>query len=340
MFTPKYLLTSKLLGSIAETERLYGRLESLRIPRKLQLNLERDNLIQSSYISNSVEGNPLSLPEVTNLILDDRVPVNRDEKEVRNYFEILSGLDSCAEGPLTLEVVGALHRELLSGVDDSIAGRVRNKRVVVGGYREVGGERVLEIRHEPPFHRRDQLKKALVELLSWVEREKDLPVVVKAGIFHHQFVFLHPFVDGNGRTCRLLSALLFLRDGYLINKHFVLDDYYDVDRFLYSDKLHSADAGDKTEWLEYFSDGVKYSLQSALAKFERAVDELGSAERLSPREGEVLQIVKDKKEITSAQLAKILAVSRQQAHSLLKRLLEKDFIDKKGKTKGSYYLIK
>ncbi len=47
------------------------------------------------------------------------------------------------------------------------------------------------------------------------------------------------------------------------NKYFVLDDYYDIDRIQYSDKLHSADTGNQTQWLEYFTDGVKYSLQSA-----------------------------------------------------------------------------
>ena len=82
MFQPKFTLSAKLLTNITEIERFYGRLEALRVPQNLQLNLERRNLIRSSYISNSIEGNPLSLPEVTNLLLSSRLPVNRDEKEV------------------------------------------------------------------------------------------------------------------------------------------------------------------------------------------------------------------------------------------------------------------
>ncbi|GAG26677.1 unnamed protein product, partial [marine sediment metagenome] len=52
MFKPKYQLSQKLLGNITQIERLYGQIESLKIPQKLELNLQRDNLIQSSYVSN------------------------------------------------------------------------------------------------------------------------------------------------------------------------------------------------------------------------------------------------------------------------------------------------
>lgn len=139
---------------------------------------------------------------------------------------------------------------------------------------------------------------------------------------------------------RLLTTLIFLKSGFAIDKYFILDDYYDVDRNEYSDKLHSADSGDKTKWLEYFSDGVKYSLQSALGKLERATEELPMAERLTGKEKEVLKILREKKEVTSEALSGLLKVTRQQAHSLLKSLVEKGFAKMKGTTKGSYYFLK
>jgi Fic family protein len=92
MFKPKYQLSIKLLESISAVERLYGQIEKLRFPKSLWLNLERNNLIQSVYVSNSIEGNPLSLPEVTNLLLGGRMPATRDEKEVTNYFSLLKEL--------------------------------------------------------------------------------------------------------------------------------------------------------------------------------------------------------------------------------------------------------
>ena len=132
MFKPNFSLSQNLLANIGQIERLYGQIEGLKIPKKLELNLQRNNLIQSSYVSNSIEGNPLSLQEVTNLLLDDRVPVNRDEKEVKNYYGILQNLNTCLDQQISLELAKKIHLDLLTGVKNEIAGSIRNKKVVIG----------------------------------------------------------------------------------------------------------------------------------------------------------------------------------------------------------------
>lgn len=336
MFKPQYLLTQQLLQDINTIERLYGRLEGITIPQQLYLSLERDNLIQSSYASNSIEGNPLSRAEVTNLLLNDRIPVNRSEKEVVNYFTILKGLEKQTEKPFNVHTILEIHNELMTGVDDEIGGRIRDKKIVVGNY---DGNNRLIIKHDPPFHKPEEIEQALKNLLEWVENSPESPIV-KSGVFHHQFVYIHPFEDGNGRVCRLLTALIFLKHKYLINKYFVLDDYYDIDKHLYSDNLHTADSGDATQWLKYFIDGIKYSLQSSLGKIESGLSKLTFDVRPSAREQEALELAQRYKEINSADLAKELGVSRQQAFNLLKSLTEKGFIEKKGSTKSSFYILK
>jgi len=340
MFKPIYQLTSRLLTNITLIERLYGQLEVLRIPHKLELNLERDNLVQSSYISNSIEGNPLSLSEVTNLLLGERVPANRDEKEIKNYFDILSSLDQYLNEPFALSTIQKIHGRLMYGTDDEIAGEFRNKKVVVGGYVTENGKPELRIKHEPPFHAKPEIETAIQDIVAWNEKDKSLPAVLKAGIFHHQYVFIHPFVDGNGRTCRLLTALLLMVNKYQINKYFVLDDYYDIDRFQYSDKLSTADGGDKTEWLEYFTDGMKYSLQSALSRVSRAMKTVAVEDRPTRKEQLVWEFLQSHSQVTSSDVVDEFNVSRQQAHKLLSGLVEKGFVKKKGDTKSSYYIIK
>lgn len=341
MFQPKYDLTKTLLTNITQIERLYGQLESLKIPQKLELNLERDNLIQSAYVSNSIEGNPLSEREVTNLLLSDRVPVNRDEKEVTNYFEILKNLKQKAKEPIDINLTLEVHKNLMQGVKDQIKGEIRDEKVVIGKYlSQLKTLPKLKVKHEPPHHKRSLLKKDLEELYTWLEHEQDLPIAIKTGIFHHHFVYIHPFIDGNGRVCRLLTALVFLKANYYINKYFVLDDYYDIDRLMYSDKLHSADSGNKTEWLEYYTKGVMYSLQAALSRVENAIFKLKIEERPTKKERQVIDIIEKRKEVTSTDIAKALKVSRQQAHNLLKALLKKGFLEKAGKTKKSFYFLK
>lgn len=339
MYTPTYTLTPSLLTNITTIERLYGQIEALKLPQKLELNLKRDNLVQSSYASNRIEGNPLSLPEVTNLLLDDRVPANRDEKEVTNYFNLLGKLDQMINQALTVELVSQLHQQLFSGVHEK-PGEIRNEPVAVGKYTGETGEVSFKVKHLPPFHKSVEISQAIKELLDWFNSQIDLPIIIKTGIFHHQFVYIHPFEDGNGRVCRILTALLFCQADYHINKYFILDDYYDIDRTLYSDKLHTADEGDKTVWLEYFSEGVKYSLQSALAKAQNALRTLSMAERPSTKEKEVLDIMLKQPELTSTEIASALKVSRQQAHNLLSALVEKGLIDRHGSTKSSYYTLK
>lgn len=338
-FAPKYQLTKKLVSNIALVERLYGQIEALRIPKNLEVNLKRDNLIQSSYASNKIEGNPLTLPEVTNLLLDDRVPVNRDEKEVKNYFSLLSELNKYKEKSLEVSLVNELHRKLFEGLKEK-AGEIRNSKVVIGKYKKETGSVSFRVKHDPPFHSKEKIENKLQELLTWAEKVNDLPVVLHTGIFHHQFVYVHPYEDGNGRICRLFTALLFIKSGYMINKYFVLDDYYDIDRLQYSDKLHSGDSGDKTEWLEYFSEGVMHSLQSALARVKQASSKLNVEQRPSSKEQEVLEIMQEQPQITSSDIAERLKVSRQQAHNLLSSLVKKGFLERKGSTKSSYYILK
>jgi len=339
MYKPAYFLTPAILNNLNSIERYYGQLEALKIPKELELKLERGNLLESAYVSNSIEGNPLSPYEVTNLLLNDRVPTNRDEKEVHNFFAILENLGKEIEKPFSLSLILDFHQRLLSGVHEQ-AGNLRDEKVAVGRHAKDKNGPSFIIKHTPPFHQKEKIEKALKELIGWEEAEKNLPPPLKAGIFHHQFVYLHPFEDGNGRVCRLLTTLIFLKNNYLINKYFILDDYYDIDRNLYSDKLHTADQGDKSEWLEYFTEGVMYSLQSALARIKESYDTLRVENRPTPKEKEAIEVIKKRQEVTAPQLAQILGVSRQQAHNLLSGLIKKGLIDKKGKTKSSYYFLK
>jgi len=335
MLNTKYNLSKKILENISSIERLYGQLESQIVPKELLLNLEKHNLVKSSFSSNSIEGNPLSQEEVTNLILGGRVPANRDEKEVKNYFDILKQIGKEYD-TLDIDTILKIHKQLLEGVENEIGGEIRNRKVVVGNPTQDG---TIIIKHEPPKHTRKEIEDLLKELLDWTNTSEELPIL-KAGIYHHEFVYIHPFVDGNGRVCRLTTTLLLDKLGYKINKYFILDDYYDIDRIMYSDSLHSADSGDKTEWLEYFTDGVKYSLQSSLAKIEEGLKSISFDMRPSNREKDVLELIKKYKEITSSDVSKDFNISRQQAFNLLDSLVSKGYLEKQGSTKNSFYILR
>jgi Fic family protein len=176
------------------------------------------------------------------------------------------------------------------------------------------------------------------DLAYWL-KNSTAQAVIKAGIFHHQFQFYHPFMDGNGRIGRILTSLILAKAGYKINKYFVLDDYYDVNRYEYSDKLHSADYADETAWLEYFSEGVMHSLESALIKIDEGMKYLNVELRPTVTEQKYLDFLRELPQFTSQDLQGKFGVSRQQVHNILSALIEKGYVRKIGETRGAYYEV-
>jgi len=336
MFTPKYKETRVIFQLIAKIEGLHGRLEGMQIPKKLLLNLEQESLVESTYASNSIEGNQMSLIEVTNLIRKEREPANRDEAEVRNYFDISASLSDYIDGDINKKMMESMHARLMSRIRDDIAGNFRNKEVVVGKRTRKGG---IDVIHNPPHHTIEGITNEIKYLSQWLKETDEFPLI-KAGIFHHRYVYIHPFIDGNGRTCRLLTTLILMKEDYKINKYFVLDDYYNLDRKRYSEKLSSADKGDLSEWLEYFLEGVVISLESALDKVENGLKKGSVKLRPTNREEEILEFIKQEREIKSSQVVDEFKITRGQAHFLLQGLVEKGLIEKFGRTKNAYYKFK
>lgn len=344
MYTPKFELSFRIINELSKIERLYGQLLGEKLIPSLALRLSHENQVLATHHSTSIEGNPLSPMDVTNIILGDQIPVTKSEKEVRNYFSVLNTLAAHIhkKEPISIELTENLHAELLKEIEKKDVGKIRDGGVFVG--HQSAGE--IVVKHAPPFHTAKEIKQALEDLYSWLQTPSDYPPLLKAGIMHHEFAYIHPFYDGNGRLARILTAYFLWLHNYEVTKYFILDDFYDVDRSLYSDTLHTADKGDKTAWLEYFLEGISYSLQAALSRIRELrqvnLDEFTGEKRVlvTSREEEVLQIVIEKKAIKTSDIEEALAVTRQQAHSLLASLVKKGLLDKFGKTKTSYYKLK
>ncbi len=343
MFQPKFTLNMKMLSTLGSIERLYGQLHSEKLIPSLSLKLFQDNQILATHYSTSIEGNPLSPQDVTNVILGDQVPTTKSEKEVKNYFAILTSLTNLARQnvPVSVELTEKFHAQLMDGLEEKSKWGLRDSGVFVG-HKE---KDQMVVKHNPPYHTKSEIKKALNELYDWLRKESDIHPLLKAGIFHHQFAYIHPFFDGNGRVGRILTTYFLLLKHYEVSKYFILDDYYDIDRHLYSDTLHTADAGDKTAWLEYFLEGIASSMQAAegrIVDLKRTnLDDVEGEKRVlvTAREEEVLQIIIEKKAIKTSDIEEAFGVTRQQAHSLLSSLVGKGLLEKFGKTKTSYYKL-
>lgn len=379
MFEPKFTYTSAIVNSIATIERLYGSLTEQNLMPSLALKLSEENEVLATHHSTSIEGNPLTAHDVTNIVLGDQIPTTKSEKEVKNYFKVLNKTAVSAKRnlPISIDFTLELHEQLMKGLVTHGLGKFRNGEVFVGHKQSLRSDDLKQslrsssldiqshailadlklgtaglktlgdfvVKHSPPFHTAKEIEKQLIQLYDWTNGNEEVHAILRAGILHHQFAYIHPFFDGNGRLARLLTSYFLILKKYDVVKYFILDDYYDIDRQQYSDMLHSADKGNQTKWLEYFLEGIAYSLQAALARINKlkdnTIDEVTGEKRVlvTAREEEVIQIVLDKKAIKTSDIADELEVTRQQAHSLLASLVKKGILEKFGKTKLSYYKL-
>ncbi|UCC93703.1 MAG: Fic family protein, partial [Thermoplasmata archaeon] len=120
----------------------------------------------------------------------------------------------------------------------------------------VGNMETGEVIYTPPPP--EEVQGRMAQLLEWLNRDKGISPVLVAGIAQHAFVDIHPFLDGNGRTARVLCTLILYQNGYDFQRLFSLSQYYDQARQDYYDaiqQVREAD-GDLTGWLEYFCEGL------------------------------------------------------------------------------------
>src|SRR5664279_5497186 len=189
MFTPNFNLTFRLVNQISAIERLYTELLGEDLIPSLVLQLTQENQIMATHHSTSIEGNPLSPIDVTNIILGDQIPVTKSEKEVKNYFAVLNTIFILAKKhtPLSTDLTKKLHHELMKDIEKKDLGKFRDGHVFVGHRTPTE----LVVKHNPPFHSAKDIEEALKELFEWVMKEDEIHPMVKAGILHHQFCLLY-----------------------------------------------------------------------------------------------------------------------------------------------------
>ena len=177
------------------------------LPESVVSNLRDYLLVEWTYNSNAIEGNTLTLQE-TKIVLEG---ITVGGKSLLEHFEVINHREAIfyvedivsRREPLTEYLIRQLHYLVLKNIRDRDAGSYREVNVFITGSR-----------HIPPMN--SLVPPMMRELTDWLNSTEALKLhpVEKAARFHHDFVYIHPFVDGNGRTGRLLMNLLLMQDGY------------------------------------------------------------------------------------------------------------------------------
>lgn len=234
-------------------------LDTLRpLPSYALKSIKESMTLEWIYNSNSIEGNTLTLQE-TKMIIEEGFTIKG--KSLREHFEAVNHQDAIEyieslvskDYILTEKDILNVHELVLKQIEKEIAGRFRTSGVRVSGANFV-----------PPNALK--VNEYITELIDWVN-VSDLNIVLKSAIFHHRFVWIHPFFDGNGRTVRLIFNLLLMKEGFppaIILKN---------DRKKYYDALNQANNGDYSKLVLLVLQALERSVDIYLSSLTNTYDD-------------------------------------------------------------------
>ncbi len=273
---PPFQITSAILNLCAEITLLLGKYEGLEQPIP-QPELRKHNRIRTIQSSLAIEGNTLTIEQVTDIINNKKVlgPA-KDILEVKNTIKAYEKLGQYDAG--SLKSLLEAHNILMAGLLTH-AGALRTQNVGVRA-----GEKIV---HMAPPH--DQVPVLVNELLLFLRQEKDLHPLIKSSVFHYEFEFIHPFMDGNGRLGRLWQSII-LYNYRGIFEYIPIESVVRQRQAQYYQALQASDQnGSATEFINFMLEAiyeavvdfvkefrpvvpsVETRLQSAKARFKKTV---------------------------------------------------------------------
>jgi len=236
-------------------QRLYERifdkkrfLDSRRpIPKAILKRLREEINPEFIYNSNAIEGNTLNLNE-TRLVLTEGMTIKgkplKDHLEATNHLEALDYIYKLSNDTFDITVGHLLkmHQIMLNGIEKELAGRYRPAHIRIPGANFI-----------PPNALK--ISQLMEDFVKWIkENEKQANIIEYVADLHYQFVWIHPFIDGNGRVARLLMNLILIRKGY--PPAIILNN----DRGKYYNALNNADRGEFHAFFKIIGQAVERSL--------------------------------------------------------------------------------
>ncbi len=248
---PPYKITGKILKLVASISEKIGAVNSAHL-NKPPTELRKKNRIKTIHASLEIEGNTLTIEQITAIIENKSVNgPKKDILEVKNAIAVYEYLDKL--NPFSFESFCEAHGVLMKGLIES-AGKLRNKSVGI-----VKGSEVAHI--APPS---EMLKPLMNDLFDYLKNDDDL-VLIKSCVFHYEMEFIHPFIDGNGRMGRLWQTLI-LKDTYPVFEYLPMEALIKERQEQYYESLGKSDnTGESTIFIEFMLEIVLDSLEELLS---------------------------------------------------------------------------
>lgn len=342
MFKPLYTITNKLLANIKKISSIIIELNNRRFQEVVLYELEKKAREISTYASTSIEGNPLPLTDVKKIIKNKPENLRNSEQEIINYNAVLEELNINLQKQsvnFNINLILSMHRKIVNKLLPKYQlGKLRKEPVFVNN------PKIGKTVYWPPDH--GDVPELVDGLLDFVIKNKGVvdPLII-AGIFHKQFVIIHPFMDGNGRTARICTKVILADMGLDTFNLFSFENYYNKNVTNYFNNIgvlgnyyDIADSVDFTGWLEYFSDGII----DELLRVKKLLIEIspGPTMELFSYHEKILKFIEKKGYITDSDYAKITERAKATRSLDFNKLMNLGFIERKGKGRATYYILK
>lgn len=331
-FRPIFTITNRIAAGLTHIERARGFLEAAKLSEGWVQEMGGRALALEAHHTTHIEGTGLTLEQAKRLLEGDSVPEAdaEDVRELLNYRKAFEFVSEYVErgGPITESLVREIHKRLVEGVRGGAGAPGEYRRVQNYVVDSVTGRTV----YTPPPSA--DVPIMMAELLDWLNREHEVHPVLVSGIAQFQLVHIHPFLDGNGRTSRLLSTLCLYRAGYDFKRLFTISEYYDRDRNAFYGAIRSVrESGmDMTGWLEYFIEGLSTQLAEVRERGEQAIrrDVLVKEHHLSDRQAKALAYIFEHGSLSIKEFGRLWPdVSRRSLQRDLKAMIEKGVVTDK-----------
>lgn len=313
---PPYKITSLILEKVASISEKIGAMKTAHLIQP-STELRKENRIKTIQASLEIEGNTLTVEQITAILESKRVLApQKDIQEVKNAIDTYEQI--VRYKPHSLKSLCSAHKLLMKGLVNN-AGEIRTSSVGI-----VKGREIAHI--APPAHLVEQ---QLKELLKYVETDSDL-LLIKSCVFHYEFEFIHPFLDGNGRMGRLWQTVL-LRQQYPIFDYLPIETLIKEQQQGYYNTLAKCDKqGESTLFVEFM-----------LSIIDQALDDLLLAQpvhiKADDRVGLFRGIIKEESFSRKDYMNHFKDISSATASRDLREATEKGVLEKKGEGRITEY---
>lgn len=325
LIPPKYNFTPTISQYLQTIEAAKSVIETVNIPPEVETNIRRQSFLKSSLFSARIEGNPLTLDEVTGRPSNDQ-----KRKEVHNILKALQMLRDRGSRDVSLSFLLRLHERTMQDLGEKgTVGRLRSETSAI--FNAAG----IAVYMPPPPR---QVKSLMERLIKFINSDKERFVPIRAVLVHYSFEKIHPFLDGNGRVGRLLLQEVLEKTGYGMKGLLTVEEYLDKHRNDYYSVLMLGDK-DVTDYVEFMLAAIAQTAQ-AVKRIVLSKQEVAAEDYLLPRRAEILSIIKDHKLVNFDMIRRrFLQVNERTLRYDLKQLQDAGLIKKLGTTKGVYYQV-